>query len=722
MRLSHLTALAVLAALAVAMFGALPSASAGPLSNGGAVEGNVSTCSDGIVSGISHDADSDGNTTADADIPCPEGAIDGDWVRVTPTSGDPVVERLSLQVRIDVTGDSDQVVSNDGSVTLIATPMTRYHNDDGRNLWIKDDGFNVSGELNFSAYAGTESGTVGSNIVATNMTNTEWGDGNAGTGITGMTIPIRAGTTEGEYTVSITFLYDHDNDDPQNTGEKTVDGETVDATKPKVLVAKQIITVGDAGQSAGSATIDFGPRGFDNALTLDDESHEGAVFGAVNPASSTVRLSLSVLNSLDNAAGGKGATGLTSLFVSASGAEITINQINPGGSVGAPVDIGTTGTHNASANIAAVNNSNFYLNIAPIDDEARSVSVSATIIGKDGSVATAAAVDLAFSGDADGLTVANAGDTLFSYNQVATGETESPGEGETLDTNNLDSVTFVLGATDSAGNGLPVPDVRVDITDHEGKRVSRDTIVSTQIDNPGSYTGNNSLLLINNNASKAKKLGLGEYTLKVTNKTDSTQTAEATFMVVGPANEVAIEVSNMAPSAIGDLIEVTVRVTDEKGIAVADDTLVDISSSDASAGSDHVLVETGDTNAQKTDDGVVTATFVAVGPGTSVITAVADGKSAVAVVTSTAGESDSAMADEEASVACLSNLNGFATWACGVESSASEIFGLVSGRGATALHLWNGSAWVRYSVVDGTMVPGSSDFMVAENDILYISN
>ena len=31
-------------------------------------------------------------------------------------------------------------------------------------------------------------------------------------------------------------------------------------------------------------------------------------------------------------------------------------------------------------------------------------------------------------------------------------------------------------------------------------------------------------------------------------------------------------------------------------------------------------------------------------------------------------------------------------------------------------------SWVRYSVVDGTLVPGSSDFMVAENDILYISN
>ena len=81
------------------------------------------------------------------------------------------------------------------------------------------------------------------------------------------------------------------------------------------------------------------------------------------------------------------------------------------------------------------------------------------------------------------------------------------------------------------------------------------------------------------------------------------------------------------------------------------------------------------------------------------------------------------MSDEpNTGVACLSNLNGFATWVCGVESSASEIFGLVTGRGATALHLWNRSAWVRYSVVDGTVVAGSSEFMVAENDILYIRN
>ena len=705
--------MATLVALLGAMFVAMGSASAATGDLNADATG-FGVCDGTNVTGITYD---DGTNTTAA-VACPEGAIDGDWIRVAPVAGgEPDTERMALSVRIDVTGDSDLIVPNDGSVTLMATPMTRFHNDEGRTLWIKDDSFTVSGELGFYATGGTESGNVRAND--TNSESTAWGDGNAGTSIESMTVPIRAGATEGEYTVSMVFLYDHDNDG--NTPNDATDDES-ELTKVKVIVASRTITVGDGGMAADSAELDFGPRAFDIPATAKDESNEGALFGATNTASSIVRLKLSVTNTPGNPSGGNGATSLSSLFVSASGAELTINQVGPGGVVGDTVAIGSTGTHNASANIEGANTSSFYINVAPIDDEPRSVSVSATVIGKDGSVArTEDPIDLKFSGDSDSITVTNAGDTMFNYNMVAAGKSES-GTGDSADTNHLDSVAFLLSAADSAGNGLPVPDVRVDVTDHEGKRVSRDTIVATQIDNPGSFTGNKGLLLLNNNASKAKQLGLGEYTVKVTNKAASTQSAETTFMVVGGADSVSIEVSNMAPSEIGDIIEVTVTVLDEMGIAVADDTLVDISSSDASADSDSVVVETGDTEDQKTDDGVATATFVAVGPGTSVITAVADGKSAVSVVTSTAGASDSAMPEEEASVACLSNLNGFATWACGVESSASEIFGLVSGRGATALHLWNGSAWVRYSVVDGTMVPGSSDFMVAENDILYISN
>ena len=735
MRLSHLTAVAVMIALVGAMFATLQTTSAGDLvlADGhttgtigvcGAPSGSAPNITPGAVTGITHDHDGV-STTDPVDILCPTGSLQGDWVRVTPTSDAPIVERLPLQVRINVTGDSDLVVPNDGSASLVATPAVSYNNTNSstRNLWVKDDSFTVSGELGFHATGGIETGNV--RVTDSNEDDTAWGEGTSPpSSVTtpGMTIPIRAGATEGEYTVSLVFLYDHDNDDPDNNGLKTVtNADDTAATKPKALVASKKITIADAGQAAASATLDFGQRTFDDGHTVADESREGAVFGPTNPADSVVRLKLSVENSLGNGPGGNSATALSSLFISASGAEITINEVTPTGRVGADVPIGTTGTHNASANIEGVHVSNFFINVAPIDDEPRSVSVSATVIGQDGSVARSGVLDLGFSGDSDSITVTNLGDTMFQYNMVAEGKSEAK-TGDDADTNQLDAIALLLGAADSAGNGLAAPDVRVDVTDHEGKRVSRETIVSAQIDNPGSYTGNNSLLLLNNNASKAKRLGLGEYTVKVTNKVDATQTAEATFMVVGFANDVSVEVSNMTPSAIGDLIEVTVTVTDENGAPVADDTLVDISSSDAAAGSDHVLVETGDTGAQKTDDGAVSATFVAVGPGTAVITAVADGKSAVAVVTSTAGATTDAMADEEASVACLSNLNGFATWACGVESSASEIFGLVSGRGATALHLWNGSAWVRYSVVDGTMVPGSSDFMVAENDILYISN
>ncbi len=77
---------------------------------------------------------------------------------------------------------------------------------------------------------------------------------------------------------------------------------------------------------------------------------------------------------------------------------------------------------------------------------------------------------------------------------------------------------------------------------------------------------------------------------------------------------------------------------------------------------------------------------------------------------------------DEVSLDCLSAVSGFSTWTCNVDSTASVVFDLLADRGATAIHLWNGSAWVRFSVVDGAQIPGSSDFDVTENDILFISN
>lgn len=70
----------------------------------------------------------------------------------------------------------------------------------------------------------------------------------------------------------------------------------------------------------------------------------------------------------------------------------------------------------------------------------------------------------------------------------------------------------------------------------------------------------------------------------------------------------------------------------------------------------------------------------------------------------------------------LSGVSGFTSWLAEGSTTASALFAALSGDGATALHVWNGTAWVRYSVVDGQRVPGSVDFDIERGDVLFISN
>ena len=80
---------------------------------------------------------------------------------------------------------------------------------------------------------------------------------------------------------------------------------------------------------------------------------------------------------------------------------------------------------------------------------------------------------------------------------------------------------------------------------------------------------------------------------------------------------------------------------------------------------------------------------------------------------------DNAIATETARVAGTS---GFQTWLSEHGTTASALFTEASANGATAIHLWNGTSWVRYSVVDGQAVPGSTDFDIEYGNVLFISN
>ena len=328
--------------------------------------------------------------------------------------------------------------------------------------------------------------------------------------------------------------------------------------------------------------------------------------------------------------------------------------------------------------------------------------------------------ELTFTGAADTLSIGAASDVLAQSNDAYTAAVED-------DTNTSDvdesadavegGIIFEVTAADKAGNTVDLAHTAVSdvkITDSNDKVVTASFNTDNAMPKPGSTT-----VVQVRVGSKPTKVPAGEYTAEVSLVEVTGSAVSSTFTVSGDAANVEVSADNANPGDGDEFVTVTATVTDADGNPVADNTPVRF----AASGSDNVLFNTSSAASVNTTGGEAKAVFVVVGPGRSVVSAIAGGGRAAVVITSTAGaEPAEAMPEEEASVSCLSNLSGFSTWSCGVESSAAEIFGLVSGRGASAVHLWNGSEWVRYSVVEGNTVPGSSDFMVTEDDILYISN
>ena len=446
------------------------------------------------------------------------------------------------------------------------------------------------------------------------------------------------------------------------------------------------LTIGDAGDVVADATLELGlMEGPSDGDATNDESETGSVGRTGN-----INLVLSVTNGIDNPAR---AADVDEIRVVAPFGDVKYYD----GSGPEPV------AADPKAMASKLMKGSLVINIASSGGKARTIDAYAIVLGKVG-VATTGTVSLNFTGDAASVDLADATENLRSINLE----------------DEMDSIKLMVTAADSSGNTAAVPDpLTITVHDPDGKQLATSGD-SRKIDAERMTESGKTVIKVTNRSGNDADTALkvGEYTVKVTSGSINDS---AMFMVVGGADELSIEADNMAPSEIAErvVVKATVRSGDQP---VADGTVVTFMSRDTTGDSDSVLVPTM-SETPGTKDGVATATYVVIGAGSAVVTATADGQVGVVVVESTAGMVEpEAMPEEEVSVGCLSNLSGFSTWSCGVESSASEIFGLVSARGVTAIHLHNGTAWVRYSVVDGAMVPGSSDFMVTENDILYISN
>ena len=528
-------------------------------------------------------------------------------------------------------------------------------------------------------------------------------------------IVVPQGTTPGEYTLSVNLYRVA----VTTTADGTVvlsaaavaptgDPEAGTTRDSKRYASSDVLTVGGAGDAIGSASLTLGvSKGQNTPLdSTDDTSESGS-----SPSTGEINLSLAITNSLGNPAN---SGDIKEILVVAPRASVRYADAT-GKALGDLKSLPSDGRIPADDSVSSM-----LLEVKSADGSPRGIDIYVIVLGTSSSK-NSDTVALTFAGSLDALAAGEASSTVLAHDVVGDdkdagqdGESSKDAGDADKDADTRDQIVFTVDATDAAGNVLATPPLALKITDPDGKVVNKAKFNDGNAPVQTGALKNKVHLDIDTGATAPLKTGEYEITFS-----SGSKKATSSFTVVGTAHSVEIMATEANENG---QIDVTVKVSaDEDGTPVADGTTVTIQEADLRGDDDQVLYLTSSEG--KTKAGVAKATFIEIGPGRAAIIAMADGKSDVERVTSTF---DAPVVEEPepevASVACLSNLNGFATWACGVESSASEIFGLVSGRGATAIHLWNGSAWVRYSVVDGTMVPGSSDFMVAENDILYISN
>ena len=733
---TNVAALAVLVALVVAMFAVLPNVSAVDNTNdrtaigfGACVldtgEGQTNYMLVGDSCTITT-ADTDVVNTSDSTIVAGGTAESGTFTLTALAVGSVTItdtgeatglsavadETINIEVlaapTVTITFDDSDATVKAGA-NVVATVTTRgFSGNHAVTISVPSTGLVITGVGTSASpgggtFAALVTGVTSTQIVVSESTR----DGTSGLLTAAAGWPASAGTPESldglSATVTIRTTGAPEGEYPVSASVESVDVDADTAgegnTPPTdILIQKASttakLTVGEAGAGLSSATLSLGMR----TATAEETGTDKA-------GGDGIKLDIESFNSLGAKANGRD---INTIIVSAIGS----NNIAIGGLSSAQGALTVT---EASASTDTVKQKH---TVVVSKSTPGTVDVTATVIGASG-VATTETITLTFSGNPETHAVAAPADALAQENDVfqpavkavaANADATPPVVGVEAKDAVEGGLKFEVTGSDEAGNqsALTTAQITARVLDADDKNVSSKFSITEDIKE------NTNGVVVIRVGTGSEKLDAGTYTLET--KLTGKDTQETEFAVSGGAADVALAVSvNPDPLELGSLIDVTATVTDANGTAVADGTLVDFAT-----GGSLTLDEVGSIVNVKTDDGVAKARFI-VSKGDGLATIIADAGTATGVTTVSLAAAG-AMADEEASVACLSNLNGFATWSCGVESSASEIFGLVSGRGATAIHLWNGSAWVRYSVVDGTMVPGSSDFMVAENDILYISN
>ncbi len=692
MRVSHLAAVATLVALLGAMLVALPSAGAAPIAYGDcAAAPMVNYLLIGDSCTIENTASTSESTSSDSSVASlPETEADNMAVTADGLG--------TATITVDDTADNnnDQMYT----VTVIPASVLEITFDDSDDTVKAGTPVEVGVKIRAAGIASSVANgtTVTLSVPSTGLffttgNTTTSQQATLGTPTAAVTETMTAagnkkslstrGAPDGTYIVTATLSHDIGN---LKKGDYT-----------------KRLFIADPGKGVGSAT-----------LTLD--TGEKSTVGVED----TVTVVVTAKNSLGNRANN---SDVTQVIVRAIGADVTI-----GDSVlenGVPADSTVSnGNQILDDNNETPNDSSddIHANAVTKATIARStvgsVVVYALVIGS-GVDARTDELTIVFSGPAESIAVGAASDQLGQMDK---------------------SITFDVTASDSAGNSAKVGPgaITVALKDVDGSTPKNLTVTDMQKytdknDNDKMDSGeeDETVVVVTVTSNKTTAATPGEYTAEVTLNNDVDTKQTASFTVVGPAAEIAVEVDK-SEVEIGDVVTVTATITDKDGNAISDRSgkaagMTDVEFSSAGSlelagfGADAGVVH------KASNDGVATAKFVVTKGSGSAVILVDSGAATGTTSVSTAPVEVEAMpepAPEMVGNHCIENKGGFAVWTCGVSAMASEVFALVQPEGATAIHLWStiSMSWVRYSVVDGTTVPGSSDFMVTENSILYISN
>ncbi|MCY4670029.1 MAG: hypothetical protein OXC29_18835, partial [Rhodococcus sp.] len=515
-------------------------------------------------------------------LPADHAAADRD----TETTYTVVVEGLGI-AKVEIVGDSDNLVKAGPQVTARVT--VRSPNDAAQvQLTIPSTGLSIHDDAGTPSL--TDDRSTQSRIVDLGNLGDDTGDAATDGVVTQDFVVNTAGAPAGEYTLTFTV-------DDNGFATDNAEGQVANPSEPLVL------KIGDVGEGIGSATLALGNSKDDLPFTADDETV--AETGTAAAKGGKINLVVIVLASNGEKAN---ASDIDQIIVFARGGKIESTHNN-----GNTAEEDIAGGNNAATfsegtgEGAADLGNTLKFSVAKVDEKPGSVTVTAFVTGPGGGRAETGEVELTFSGSAGSITVSDATESLLSVNP----------EGEDDDT-----IMLQVTAEDASGNEAdpPTVGVTITITGPDDKRVNANKIAFTQ----PTKDGTKFYITLTGKGTKAAPLAGGEYTVNV-KKGDLEDSA--TFSVAGAAAQIELEVDIATPGANDTFVTATAKVTDKDGNNVSDGTMVTFGAS----GKDEVLDLVGDAM-KSTKDGVATATFVVVGEGRSVISAVSgEGRDATAV-------------------------------------------------------------------------------------------